>query len=83
MTEREELILSAVLDQLADTEGPMAEAMIHALVQNKLGVVISSAELAAVLQLADQRGYAIGLPGVKGRVRWSLSDKGRHYRANQ
>lgn len=83
MTEREELILTNALEILGGADKPLAEAMIHALVQNNLGVAITVNELQAVLQLANVRGLATGLPGATGKMRWSLSDAGRHYLANK
>jgi hypothetical protein len=82
MTEREELILHCTMDMLAAAAVPMAEAMVHALVQNKLGVVVTTNEISGALQHANHRGYATGLMGANNRMRWSLSDAGRHYRAN-
>lgn len=83
MNEREELIFNAQLDVLAGQDVPAAEGLIQALAQARLGVCITVAENLQALRSAEEKGFVTGLPGANGRTKWSLTDAGRHYRANR
>ncbi len=83
MSDREETIFNTALEFLSGEHRPQAEPMIQAHVQTRLGIAITVNELSAALQLANQKGYATGLPGANERVRWSIADAGRHYLANR
>lgn len=82
MTEREELVSRAVLETLRGSDKPLGEPLLQALVQNRLGIAISVAELGETLRWAERHLFATGLPGANDRMKWSLSDKGRHHLAN-
>jgi hypothetical protein len=83
MNTRQEIILDTLLKFLADQSEPQSEPMVHVTAEISLGSIITVDELQAVFRLANQRHLAIGLPGGNGKVRWSISDSGRHYLANK
>jgi hypothetical protein len=83
MTTKEEIILDTILRFLGKQSEPQSEPMIHGATEIGLGAIITVNELQAVLQLANQKHLAIGLPGGNGKLRWSVSDTGRHYLANK
>lgn len=78
MTNREEIILHSVLAVLKETEAAMAEGMIQAGVQSRLGASITLAELDAALKVCDEQRLATGLPGKFGKRRWMITDTGAH-----
>ena len=83
MNTRQELLFDAVLKFLADCSDPQSEPMIQAAVQTALVTTITVNELDALLQFANHHHLAIGLPGGNGKLRWSISDRGRHFLANR
>lgn len=78
MNERQTILLQAVLRVLAHAAAPSPEPMIQALVQVQLGAATTVAELAETMSYCDREQLATGLPGALGRLRWSITDKGRH-----
>lgn len=83
MNTRNELLFDAMLKFLADCSDPQSEPMIQASVQTSLVTTMTVNELDALLQFANRNFLAIGLPGANGKLRWSISDRGRHYLMNR
>lgn len=82
MTEREEIIYREVLTQLAQRTAPTGEPMLQALVQSRLDTTCTVAELGQALAAAERLGQVNGLPGATGKIKWSITDTGRHYLIN-
>jgi hypothetical protein len=78
MTDREQMILTTALSALAEVDGPVTEAMLHALVQGKLGARVTVSEMDAAIAYVDKEKLASGLPGALGHRRWMITDKGHH-----
>ena len=81
MTEREEIIFTTLLGVLADAATPQSEPTLHMFLQTRLGVKVTLAEFAAARDKLDADKLATGLPGTLGKTRWSITDAGRHLRA--
>lgn len=83
LSERQSEIILAILiclDRVAPTQ--LVEAIIHADVQtqlrNRAKNSPSLSEFNPALVICDQRGWIIGIEsGVRGRMKWSISDQGR------
>lgn len=82
MTEREEILYREVLQQLAQRTAPTGEPMLQALVQSRLDTTCTVAELTQALGTAERLGQVSGLPGATGKLKWSITDTGRHYLIN-
>lgn len=81
MTERQEILLKTLLDVLATADAPLTEIVMQMFVQTRLGVKVTVSEFKEILDHCDREHFACGLPGEQARVRWSITDKGRHFRA--
>ncbi len=81
MTERDEIVFTTLLGVLADAPAPQAEPTLHMFLQTRLGVKVTLAEFDQALKKMDADKLATGLPGALGKLRWSITDAGRHLRA--
>ena len=81
MTDREEIVFRTVLGVLADAATPQSEPTLHMFAQTRLGAKITVAEIDVALEQLRSQQAVTGLPGALGRTRWSITDAGRHLRA--
>ena len=77
MTTREIKICKAILDALHDLEGGQyTELQIHGDLYVRLGKDCSLGELEAGIAICNVRKWIIGAPGVAGKMKWNIRDRG-------
>ncbi len=77
MTTREIKICNAILDVLHDLDGgQFTELQIHGDLYVRLGKNISLAELDAAIAICNVRRWIVGVPGLAGKMKWNISDRG-------
>lgn len=83
MTERQALLLQALLTDLGEQSAPRREAFLHARVQASLGVAYTATEITEALRSAERSGRVRGLPNADEQIEWSITSTGRHYLASK
>jgi hypothetical protein len=77
MTTREIKICKAILDAMHDLDGGQYnELQIHGAAYEILGQTFSLPELDAAIAICNARGWIVGAPGVAGKMKWNISDRG-------
>lgn len=82
MSEREQLIIKAILQCLDRISGQAVETIIHASASTALRNIGEPApslrEFQASLLICDTRGWVTGVQGkITRQMKWSLSDEGK------
>lgn len=82
MTQREIDICKDLLQSLHNLDGsPAGETLLHAAVNERLEnrgrLPASLTEFDAARKHADAQGWLIGQPAITGKMKWTISDKGR------
>ena len=77
MTTREIKICKAILDALHDLDGGQYnELQIGGKAYEILGREFSLPELDAAIDICNKRRWIVGAPGVAGKMKWNISDRG-------
>lgn len=76
MTTRTQEIAREILNQLSRWEDPADEAVLHAAVLARCGVVLAS-EFADARDAAQEHGWITGVRNALRGTRWVITDKGR------
>jgi hypothetical protein len=79
MSEITELLVRCILEVLAEVDKPSTESMLQMHVETRLGQHFTVSQILEAIQFADKEGYVTGLPGQFNRIRWSITDAGRHF----
>jgi hypothetical protein len=76
MTTREAKLCKAILDALHDLDGGQyTDIQIHGDLFLR-GLKFSLAELEGAIAICSVRKWIIGAPGVAGKMKWNISDRG-------
>jgi hypothetical protein len=76
MTTREAKLCKAILDELHDLDGGQyTELQIHGAVFTQ-GLKFSLGELEGAIAICNVRRWIVGAPGVAGKMKWNISDRG-------
>ena len=76
MTTREAKLCKAIMDALHDLDGGQyTEVQIHGEFFQR-GLKCSLAELEGAIAICNVRKWIVGVPGLAGKMKWNISDRG-------